>query len=161
MGTKTLTGRILSALPSLASLALGLCAVLAVAFGASAYAGIASRQAAGSAVRTADQFAAMKLRQASEWGGVGIRDGELVCTEHLSDGSVYEDILYWNDGWLMELYMPEGGESFGIDGDAGDRVIEAGSAYFGSDGGRLYFYDMDINGRLVSGVVDVRTGGAR
>lgn len=158
MGTKTLTGRILAALPSAASLLLGLCAVLAVAFGAGAYAGTASRQAEGSAVRTADQFAAMKLRQASEWGGVSIRDGRAVCTECLDDGSIYEDILYWNDGWLMELYMPAGGEAYGIDGDAGDRVLEAGSAEFHDRDG-AYAYGIELDGRTVAGVVDARTGG--
>lgn len=159
MGTKTLTGRLLSALPMLAALALGLCAVLAVAFGAGAYSGIVSRQSAGSGIRTADQFAAMKLRQASEWGGITIEDGAAVCTEWLSDGSVYEDILYGHEGWLMELYMPAGGETWGIDGDAGDRVLESGGVLFEDLGGGLYLYDMDVGGRRVRGAVDVRSGG--
>ena len=153
-----MTGRVLSALPSLASLALGLCAVLAVAFGAGSYAGIVSRQDTGSAVRTADQFAAMKLRQASEWGGVSIRDGSAVCTEYLDDGSIYEDILYWNNGWLMELYMPAGGEAYGIDPDAGDKVLESEYAEFGHDG-RAYLYEIVLDGCRVSGAVDPRTGG--
>lgn len=159
MGTKTLTGRVFGALPSLAALMLGLCAVLAVAFGAEAYAGIARRQAEGAAVRTADQFAAMKLRQASEWGGVRIiDDGSAVCRELLDDGSAYEDVLYWQDGWLMELYRPEGADGWGVDGDAGDRVIESASGSFRDMGGGLCSYDMSAGGRGARGAVHVRGG---
>lgn len=158
MGTKTLTSRALSAMPSLAALALGLCAVMAVAFGASAYAGIEARRDAGSAVRTMDQFAAMKLRQSSAWGSVRIEDGMAVCTELLDDGCTYEDVLYWEGGWLMELYAPAGADGWGVDGEAGDRVLESGSGSFLDMGGGLCGYDAVVSGRRVRGAVHARGG---
>lgn len=163
MGTEEMMlGRVFRAMPGLAALVLGLSMAMAVAFGAQSYGNVAGRQSAGADVRTADQFAAMKLRQASASGGLEVRGGAAYCYEYLDTGEVFEDILYYRDGWLMELYREQGSEAYGAGLDAGDRVLPCDDVRFEDMGSGLYAYHVTIGGTDRAGIVDtrVRKGGA-
>lgn len=159
MGTEKIRrNSVLEKMPLVTYLILALCMACAVLSAARAYQGIADRYRDGTDARTAAQFACMKARQSDFRGGLSGSDGRLLCHELLDTGEEFTDMIYWHDGWLMELYQSSDAIFYDGADDAGDRIIPCGDAEFSVDGNTVS-YRITAGGREASGEIYLRGGG--
>ena len=107
-------------------LALLLFAVFAVCIlsvllaGTQIYQRLTQRDDAAYSHRTAVQYLSTKVRQSDCMGMIHVEDfcgaDALVLTEEL-EGEVFQTRIYCHDGWLYELFSPEGLEALPEDGE--------------------------------------------
>lgn len=74
--------------------------------------------------RTAVQYVTMRVRQADEGGMVDVRrmeDREVLVLSEEIEGSRYETLVYYEDGYLREMFCPAGS---GIPLEFGEEILE-------------------------------------
>lgn len=112
------------------------------------------------AERTCMSYIAEKLRHGDSEGSVyvGEFDGlNAIYIETEYDEITYNNILYFNDGWLCELFCDKGAEFVRTDGT---KIIEAESVSFTESGSGLFCVEAtDLSGNTSRLNISLRSGG--
>lgn len=142
----------------------GVCVLSVLLTGAGAYRGLAERDREVYSWRTAAQYLTTKVRQADQWGGVTVEDfggrDALALTEEI-DGEVYVTRIYYDDGYIRELFASADAEMAPEDGE---KIIEACDLGFspGPTSGEIIAEITDMNRETARLVLVLRSGkGAR
>ena len=110
--------------------------------------------------RTCMSYIAEKLRHGDSDGSVYVDnfDGlNALYIETQYDDTTYSNILYFNDGWLYELFCDKGAKFVRTDGT---KIIEAESVNFTEIGSGLFCVEAtDLNGNKSSLNISLRSGG--
>lgn len=110
--------------------------------------------------RTCMSYIAEKLRHGDREGStyVGEFDGlNALYIETDYDGITYNNILYFNDGWLYELFCDKGAEFVRTDGT---KIIEAESVSFAEAHSGLFCIEaIDLDGNKSRLNISLRSGG--
>jgi hypothetical protein len=134
-----------------------LCMFLTLAAGALIYEDISGVMEEQYTVRTAVSYLATRARQGNAAGEIstGNFDGEsaLVLTENGDDGTYVTYIYCWN-GYIRELYCPEGEELLVTDGET---VIAADDVNFTVDDGLLKI-ECTTNGKTAVQYIGIASG---
>ncbi len=105
--------------------AFAICIMVVLLSGAQAYSSLTQRDQAAYAQRTAVQYVATRVRQADAAGAISLR--QLGDAQALALGQDYQTLVYYYDGYIMELYAEAGAEFAPEDGE---RVLPvAGMAF--------------------------------
>lgn len=139
-----------------------LLAVLLVLMGARVYQRISGRMEENNALRASLSYVANKVRGGDRAGGVALdeRGGvPMICLSETLDGTVYETLLYFSDGWLWEYegVRFEGDDSFHPEN--GEKIVELQSFQAVLEGGQLLLTAQGQNGKALSLQLTLRSDG--
>lgn len=83
------------------------CLLAVLLTGANSYQALTQRDRAASDSRTCAQYLATRVRQADQYGAIGVEpfgDGDALAFRQNIDGRTYVTRVYVSGGWLMELF---------------------------------------------------------
>lgn len=83
------------------------CLLAVLLTGANSYQALTQRDRAASDSRTCAQYLATRVRQADQYGAIGVEpfgDGDALAFRQDIDGRTYVTRVYVSGGWLMELF---------------------------------------------------------
>lgn len=93
-------------------LVFAVCAVLVITSGVSVYSRLGEKNDAAYDRRTVSRYLAVKVNSAGSYEDVSVvpvgPDETALCISEELSGSVYDTLVYAFDGWLCELFVPEG-----------------------------------------------------
>lgn len=118
-------------------LTLAICALFTVLIGAGVYENINDRMEGNYQGQTALSYISNKVRQADAAGAVSVKTEngvDVLCLSEDVDGDTYVTMVYYQDGYINELYTAE---DSGLGVGDGLGIIEAGGLSFEKDGGLL------------------------
>lgn len=138
----------------------GVCVLSVLLTGADAYRGLTERDQAAYGRRTAAQYLTTRVRQADRWNGVSVEAfGEreaLALTEEI-DGETYVTWVYYDDGYIRELFTFAGAD---LTPEDGEKIIEAHDLKFspGPTGREIIAEITDTDGKATQLVLVLRSG---
>ncbi len=142
------SGETVAALLLFAVFAIGVLSVLLG--GAGLYRRINLRSDAAYGERTSAGYIMTKLRQAETPSSVSksaFGDGDAIAIEQYLEGDRFVTYVYCHDGWLMELFVMDGGEFAPEDGE---RIIKASAIEVEEGDGLLLIELTDSEGDVCS-----------
>ena len=134
------------------------CVLWVLMAGAGVYRRVAERDEQSYAHRTAAQYVSTKVRQADSPASVSVEDfhGVPVLTLRQDLGGIaLLTRIYCHDGWLRELYYPEGGSLSPADGE---KILPMAHISAELTGGLLRIRMTDTNGQPQELMLFLRTG---
>lgn len=136
------------------------CVLSVLLTGAEGYRRLTERDREAYGWRTAAQYLTTRVRQADLAGGVALENfggrDALALTEEI-DGEVYVTRVYWDGGYIRELFAAADAEMAPEDGE---KILEAGDLNFspGPTGGEIIAELTDSAGKTTRLVLALRSG---
>lgn len=140
------------------------CILLVLLTGADRYHALAVRDEAAFEQRTPLQYVVAKVRSADGEGDVFVSSfddpadrgsGDTLFLRELIDGTAYVTRIYYEDGYLRELFTEETADTAPEDGE---KVMEAAGMKLQAAGGRLIVSVTGTDGTVSSLTISLRGG---
>ena len=109
------------------------CVVLALLEGAGAYRRLTARDSEAYDGRLCTRYVATKLQSAPSPAAVSV-EGDALRIEEDVEGVPYASYIYFEDGWIREIFVPAGS---GFDRAGGEKLMEAQGMRFALEDGLL------------------------
>lgn len=133
-----------------------LCVLAVLLLGARSYRRLTERGQDSYERRTAAQYIVTRVRQADTRGALSVESGNVMELTEVIDGMRYVTYVYCHEGYLHELFAPEG---LAFRPDAGEPILPARAVSFTLEDDLLTAVITDSSGRPIEICVILRSYG--